>query len=590
MNNSIFHQISRVLWGVIVTLVVLLAVYVSLGRMLTAATGSYQQQILQELNQRAPFTIDARAVSAEWRSFHPVLILDGLRLTLPGASGRPVELKEGRIGIDVASSLRTWSLQMTRLQLDGLQLSGELTEKGQLRIRGFEAGESSLRAWAENYLMNLEDLVLSGIQLALTLPTGESRELELELQLTRERSRRRLGAELRSNRGLRVVALGEGVGNPFEPELFDGEFHLDVDVPEVGALEGFLVQALPDILLEGRLGMQLWSSWNRGVPTAKVQFEGGGLRVTAADQSWQLPLDRLAFDASLVQRESLWDLFIADLEVMASQTTLKIPRLQLNAWGETLRLRATELPLEPLALIVAGLQPAPPAAKKLVRDLRPRGTLTALQVNIADVTSLAAGWDTQARFQQLAVDPWHGAPGVTGASGLVEVVPGSGRVLLDSQQFTMSFPTVYRRPLEYDDFHGTIDIKWDTEVLTLVSGLVEASAAEGRVPVVFGLTFPLQESSVGPEMDLLVGLENTTAEHRHKYIPFLLGEQLRGWLADSIQAGLIEQGGFLWRGSLKIRCAAAAHRAAILQYRGRRAELPSGLACGDRGRWCGIDK
>ena len=261
-------------------------------------------------------------------------------------------------------------------------------------------------------------------------------------------------------------------------------------------------------------------------------------------------LDRLAFDASLIERGDRWDLFIADLEVMAGETSLRVPRLQLNAWGETLRLRATELPLEPLAVIVAGLEPVPPAAAEVVAALRPRGSLTALQANVADVTSLADGWDIQARFQQLAVDSWYGAPGVTGASGFARVAPGEARVLLDSQQFTMDFPTVYQKPLSYEDFHGTIDVSWDAGMVTLSSGLIQARAAEGRVPVMFGLSIPLEESEVGLEMDLLVGLENTTAGQREKYIPYLLDEQLLAWLEDSISAGNIEQGGFLWRGAL----------------------------------------
>ena len=49
---------------VIVTLIVVLAVYVSLGRMLTSLTRVYQREILQEINARVPFTIDAQAVGA----------------------------------------------------------------------------------------------------------------------------------------------------------------------------------------------------------------------------------------------------------------------------------------------------------------------------------------------------------------------------------------------------------------------------------------------------------------------------------------------------------------------------------------------
>ena len=145
---------------------------------------------------------------------------------------------------------------------------------------------------------------------------------------------------------------------------------------------------------------------------------------------------------------------------------------------------------------------------------------------------------------------WAGAPGVTGARGYVQLAPGSGSVVLDSQQFSMAFPTVYEQALEYDDFHGTIDIHWDDEAVVLSSGLVEAHREEGPVRVLFGLSVPLVASQVGLEMDLMVGLENSRASHRGKYIPYILSQKLRPWLAASIGDGLIEQGGFIWRGSL----------------------------------------
>ena len=84
----------------------------------------------------------------------------------------------------------------------------------------------------------------------------------------------------------------------------------------------------------------------------------------------------------------------------------------------------------------------------------------------------------------------------------------------------------------------------------LSSGLLQPRGEEGPVRVLFGLSIPLLASEVGLEMDLLVGLENTRAVHRGKYIPYILCKELRPWLAASIGDGVIEQGGFIWRGSL----------------------------------------
>ena len=138
MENPLFNRLASALWGCIIILVVMLAIYVSVGRMLTANVAGFRTEILQALNARVPFIIEARQVSGEWQSFTPVIVLTELRLSIPGSSNPPLELSEGRIALDVLNSLRTRSLQMTRIVLTDLSLRGELSREGVLRLVGFE--------------------------------------------------------------------------------------------------------------------------------------------------------------------------------------------------------------------------------------------------------------------------------------------------------------------------------------------------------------------------------------------------------------------------------------------------------------------
>ena len=553
MKQSIFHRLSSVLWSAIVILIVLLAIYVSVGRMLSSLTGAYQKEILQELNHRVPFFIDADKVSAQWRSFTPVIVLEGLRLTLPGELEQSIELSEGRIALDVGGSLASRSLQTTRLRLNGLNLAGELDTEGAMRIRGFHGGDALLGEWLEAYLLNVERLVLGDARLALLLPGGEKRNFTLDLALSREGSHRHLKGTLSSSRGLEALVLGEGVGNPFEPGAFSGQLYLDVAALEVAAVTDLLGEALSGMEIAGGLDLDLWSTWEQGQPQPRVELRIGmnNVLLSSEEASWQLPLDRMQFAAGLVNRRGGWGLEIDDLELARGETLLQLPRIQLLIRGETLKLRTRALPLAPLAELMADTNVLPPAGMEDLAVLQPRGSVPTLKLDVTDISAPLDDWNLEANFSEVAVAPWHGAPGVTGATGYVQLTQGSGFVVLDSQQFTMNFPAVYQGALHYDDFHGTIYIDWDDEQATLSSGLVEARGDEGRVPVKFGLSVPLIPSDAGIEMDLLVGLENTDAAQREKYIPHILDQKLRDWLTASIGDGRIEQGGFLWRGSLK---------------------------------------
>ncbi|RLA48844.1 MAG: hypothetical protein DRQ97_02750 [Gammaproteobacteria bacterium] len=550
MENSFFHRLSSVLWGVIVTLMVVLAIYVSLGRMLAFNLSAYQADILRELNSRVPFTIEARGVSGEWQSFTPIIVLKGLSLSAPGSVAPPLELSEGRIGVDVFNSLRMRSLQMTRVALDGLSLHGELTAQGKLQIRGFDGGGGQIGEWFRGFLLNVELVALRDNSLQLTMPNGAVHDLALDLLLSRDGSHRRVEVNLLATGGADITILAEGVGDPFEPDLFNGELYLDIQSTNLSAFKDMLVNP-PAAWADGTLALELWLDWNKGKPTVEARLEARDLLIVGQDGSWQIPLDRIGLEARLLERKKHWTLFASELEVAKDGVALQLPRLQLDAWGGALRLRTADVSLAPINAIVTNLQAMPAALADVFSVLQPRGTLTSLQLGIGDIGAPAEDWEVEANFESLAIDSWKGAPGVSSASGYVQMAPDGGFVVLDSQQLTMDFPSIYHQPLYYEDFHGTINIDWGTDTLSLSSGLVTALGEEGTARVLFGLSIPLVPTDIGIEMDLLVGLEDSHPTHRVKYVPDVLNPALRGWLSDSIGEGRIEQGAFAWRGTVR---------------------------------------
>jgi len=553
LKRSIFHRLSSVLWGAIVILIVLLAVYVSVGRLLSSLTGSYQRDILQELNHRLPFHVDARQVGAEWHSFTPVLVLGDLQLTLPGDTEYSTALIEGRIALDVAGSLRTRSPQVARLILKGLRLAGELGADGKLRLRGFETGDSELGGWLEAFLLNVEQVSVVESQLALALPGGEQRSFGLNLTLARDGSRRRLEGALVSSGGLQVSVLGAGVGDPFESGAFSGQLYLDLEAANVETVTDLLREPLGSlgVRVGGQLGLELWSSWDYGSrPQLALRLAMARGEFAATDDSWRVPFDRLALAAGLEEREDALVANVSGLEMTRDDTDLDIPRVQFELRGETLDLRALSVPLSPLSVLLADTRLLPAIADELAVSLNPRGVLTALQLGVTDISAPAADWEVRASFRELATHPWQGAPGVSGASGYARATPGEAVALLDSQQFSLDFPMVYDQPLRYDDFLAALQVAWDPQLVTISSGLVKARGEEGEVNALFGLSIPLDDSAAGPDMDLLVGLGDTSADYRGKYIPHVLDANLRAWLEQSIGSGMIESGGFLWRGSL----------------------------------------
>ncbi len=550
METSFFHRLSTLLWGLIVTLVVVFAIYVSVGRMLASNVGHYSEDILAELNGRVPFTVEAEHVSGEWHSFTPRLILSGLRVTLPGMEHRPLELTSGSIGLDVLDSLRTRSLQATQLELHGLHLNGEMDQEGHFRLSGLDGSDSQIGQWLQDFLLNIERVKLTRNVLELTLPGNEVRLLDLELELIRAGSQRYVDATLQSTRGASIRALGEGVGDPFRPDRFSGAIYFDVAIDDLAAMPVLFTREPPPVWAEGGVNLEMWLDWDRGTAGLEFRLRARDLRLHPREGDWEIPLERVALAARLLEQKNRRTLFISDLEVADGGETLHLPRAQLDFWGNALRLRARDVDLEPATALAAGLDLTPRGLADVLRILHPRGSLDFLQLNIGDLDSPVDDWELELNFSSVAVESWHGAPGVTSAAGYVELGDGGGFLLLDSQDFTLAFPTVYREPLAYDDLNGTIAIDWDAAGLRLSSGLVNARAEEGTAKILFGLSVPFRPTQTDIEMDLLVGLADTRPGYRSKYLPFILEPQLLEWLAGSVGEGRVEQAGFIWRGSL----------------------------------------
>jgi uncharacterized protein (TIGR02099 family) len=551
LENLVYKKVASALWVILIILVVTLATYVSMGRLLTANLSNFRSEILQALNARLPFGVEAQQVSGQWQSFTPSLILTGLSITIPGSDSPPLQLSSGRMDVDVMNSLRTRSLQMSRLVLDGLSLRGELSNEGKFTLAGFAGGAVGTATPLQEFLLNVEHVALRDNRLLLTMPDGELRDMALQLELSREGSLRHVQGTLASSAGARIAIVAQGMGDPFKPDQFSGQVYLDMQSAHLGAVKEMFAEHAVTAWADGTVDLELWLDWDRGRPSLQARLEGADLLVSADRASWQMPLQRLALEARLSQREDKWSLFVADLQLENDDVEWTLPRLQLEMEGSALRLRSSGFSLAPINTIITSQDVVPEALREVFAALQPRGQVSALQIDIDDVNQPGDGWQLAANFENLAVESLHGAPGVTAVNGFTELSTTGGYVILDGQSMSLDFPVIYSEPLYFDDLYGTLQLDWNSEVVTLASGLLTTQGEEGVAKVLFGLNIPLTEDEVGVEMDLLVGLHDTHPVHRIKYIPFTLDPSLLTWLSDSIGEGDIEQGAFLWRGSLR---------------------------------------
>ncbi|MFV8820121.1 YhdP family protein [Haliea sp. E17] len=548
LQSSIFHRLSSLLWTLAVAVLVVFAVYVSLGRLLSNSLSAWQDEVLAEINRHLPFHVDAASIQGTWHSFTPEIALHDLEITLPGG-GKPLNLIGGRIGVDVLDSLGSRSLQFTSLQLEALDLQVEVTADGRLVVPGFTNSRGEIGDWLREFLLNLETLRLRDNTVQLHFANGEQRQLTLDVLLSRAGSQRHLEASLFSSAGTRLTLSGDGLGDPFRPASFVGSAYAVLDVARLDSMLTAFASP-PAAGFAGELHTQAWLDWDSGEAAVDLAVAGSGLALYGRNTDWSVPLDTLAFKAHVQGDGEGLKLFLQDGELAHNGQVAALPRLQLTTGKQAWTLRSGGFDMQPLYAVLAGATfPAP--WSEVLTTLAPRGHLQTLQIQGPTGERWARDWRAEGNVSELALDSWHGAPGTRNARAYFTLDADASSVALDSRDFSLIFPTVYPHPLDYHSARARIDIDWDSEEVRLRSGPVTAVGEEGDVRALFSLAIPLHETAAGVEMELIAGLRDSDPRFRDKYLPVVLDEGLRHWLSDALVGGRLNQAGFIWRGSLR---------------------------------------
>src|SRR5690554_99145 len=123
----VFRAVRRLVGlivGALFLAIVLLAVYVSLGRQLTPLIGNYTQWIEQRLSLMLDADVSITAISGEWHGFSPHFELYGLQIRGTEADGGAAAMSLERVAIaaDIPASLRQWRLVLRNTRVEELDL------------------------------------------------------------------------------------------------------------------------------------------------------------------------------------------------------------------------------------------------------------------------------------------------------------------------------------------------------------------------------------------------------------------------------------------------------------------------------------
>ncbi|MDR7282511.1 uncharacterized protein (TIGR02099 family) [Pseudomonas corrugata] len=552
--TRILVEVTRWGLGLCALVLVLMALYVSLGRELTPLVAEYTTEAETKASEALGIPLKIGKLEGNWSGFAPILLAHDVTV---GEGANALRLDQVRAVPDMLESLLTRQLRIAHLELNGLKISLKEGDDGKWALEGLPVQQD--QPLDPEQLLNRLQMVqqLSVIDSQVTLQPLDHPPLTLTyvgLNLKVGAARQRLDARL-------TLPDGQPVAMSVRTRIRASEWR-------DGAAEAYLSlpqsdwsKWLPERLTkewnfsEIKAGGELWANWGRGtLQSAAIRLNALQLKGAYAERK-PIEITNLALTGHF-QRSAEGVVVTLDPLAMSFGDTRWESHLQLKQTSATDKveeiwhLQADRIDLTPLTPLLNALGPLPEGVATAVEQLKVTGGLRNVLIDFKPNATDDSKFSFAANLDRVGFDAYYGAPAARNVSGSISGDLGKGELRMDSKDFVLHLTPIFAKPWQYIQANATLTWKLDKEGFTLIAPYLKVLGEEGKIAGDFLIRLrfdPAQDDY----MDLRVGMVDGDGRYTAKYLPTMLGPALDEWLRTAIIKGAVDEGFFQYQGSLK---------------------------------------
>ncbi|AMO57453.1 hypothetical protein GZ77_15265 [Endozoicomonas montiporae] len=525
----------------------------------------FHERVVSYLNDQldTDFVIDV--LEPEWDGINPTLTLRGLSLQGHEAE-RPAFLVDRLdVELNTLSTLLSFTPIVDHLEANAISVVLEGDAKKRWSLFGIKQLDEDRQASPtfdiQGFLhwLSMQGYVdLTSIQLEL-LPEGQEPVVfdTRHLLLSEESGQKHLDWLLQVGDGS-VNFTSHGSGTNRWNANWSGT--LAINNADLSRL-CLLVDDCSQYLLDAHLNAD--SQWR--FQTGHWQFDGQlaltdlfySLGGEASTVPTSVETDFSVLGYSQGQVVSDWNTELNNTRIALGENKVFIDNTKLRGQhqGEAvINLAVKTLDLAPVKRLALESGMLPGFTADLVRTLDPSGVLKEITVRyLPDRDPLADGSIvTRALLDNVAVGAWEGAPSGGNVSGRLHMNTLSGYFDLDTEDFRLGFPELFRDEWVYSTAKARL--YWDVvdDIYRLKSDNIAVVGDEGRLNATMLLDIPFGRRSDQPNfLDIDVSIAEGDARYAMKYLPVhILEDSLSDWLEEAIVDATIHDGGFSMAGPL----------------------------------------
>ncbi|MFJ2334848.1 YhdP family protein [Pseudomonas helleri] len=548
-----FAALTRWGLGLCALVLVLTALYVSLGRELTPLIAEYRAEIQTKARDALGMPLTIGSLEGSWKGMAPILLAHDVMV---GEGSNALRLDNVKVVPDVWASLLNRDVRLASVQLGGLQLSARQDKDGHWALEGLPVQDDQPLD-PEQLLNQLQRVArVSVLDSQVTLEPFNHAPMTLTyvgLTLDVGASDQRLDARLTLPDG---QPLALSLKTQIQASRWrDGAAQAYLSLPQsdwAKWLPASLIQ--PWKVSELKAGGEFWFNWGHGtVQSAVARLNAPKLSGAYADRKAET-LDNLALHAWVERGKQGFTVTLDSLAMNIADKRWET-RLQLQQFAATQgeqerwHLQADHLDLTPITPLMDSLAPVPEAVAKVIDQLSVTGTLRNVLADYRPNATDDQKISFAANLQQVGFNATHGAPAARNVSGLISGDLGKGELRLDSKDFVLHLDPIFDKPWQYLQANALLKWTLDKNSFTLIAPYIKVLGEEGKIAADFLIRIHMDHSQED-YMDLRVGLTDGDGRFTPKYLPAVLSPALSEWLSTAILKGSVDEGFFQYQGSL----------------------------------------
>ena len=561
--------------GLCALLLVLVALYVNLGRELFPLVAEYRTEVETKAREALGMPLQIGSLEGRWSGMSPVLLAHDVTV---GEGVNALHLDQVRVVPNVWDSLLSRAVRVQHLELNGLKISLKEGADGQWSLEGLPVQQD--KPLDPEQLLNQMQMVsqLSVLDSQITLQPLDKPPLTLTyvgLSLKTGSSQQRLDVRLTLPDG---QPLTMNLRSRIRPSQWrDAEADAYLSLPQSDWARWLPARITQQWQFSQiKAGGELWATWGKGtLQSAAIRLNAPQFKGAYGERK-PVQINNLALNGFFQRSAEGFKLSLDSLALNLGETRWET-RLQLQQTSSTEKtqelwhLQADRLDLTPITPILNALGPLPEGVATTVERLKVTGTLRNVLLDIRPEATDDSKFSFAANLQQVGFDAYHGAPAARNVSGSISGDLGQGELRMDSKDFSLHLDPIFAKPWQYIQANARLTWKLDKQGFTLIAPYLKVLGEEGKIAGDFLIRLhfdPTQEDY----MDLRVGLLEGDGRYTAKYLPTVLSPALDEWLRTAILKGAVDEGFFQYQGSLNHDAVEAA-RSISLFFKVHDAEL-----------------